>query len=115
MHLRGREGRLLGIKGERNRRSTVGKPELLGKEGGAPNSYFSPKRKTNAALHLMEMCICTPGRKMLPVNLSMVRRVISAHKSLCFFKVARCPTKGSKGLQSGGGKTVPGQYRPWWV
>lgn len=52
MHLRRREGRFLRIKGERNRRSTVGKSKLLEKEGGAPNSYFSPKRKTNAALAL---------------------------------------------------------------
>lgn len=62
-HLRGREGRFRGIKGERNRRSTTGRRERLRKGGGAPKSHFSPKERQTPPLHLMEMYICTPGRK----------------------------------------------------
>lgn len=41
-----------------------------------------PKERETLLLHLMELCICTPGRKLRPVNHSVVRKVSSAHKSL---------------------------------
>lgn len=44
------------------------------------------KEKPSQPLHLVEMYICTPGRKIFKTH-SIVRRVISAQQSLCFFKV----------------------------
>lgn len=97
-HLRERQGRFLGIK----EKGTAGQHELLRKESGAPNSHFSPKSRETLPLHLMEMCICTPGRKLRPVNHSVVRKVSSAHKfrllsqgcNVPYERLRRTPVRG---------------------
>lgn len=50
-----------------------------------------PKERETLLLHLMELCICTPGRKLRPVNHSVVRKVSSAHKSLLLFQGCKVP------------------------
>lgn len=45
-----------------------------------------PKERQTLPLHLVEMSICTPGRKKKAPQYHQ-EKVISAQQSLCFFKV----------------------------